>query len=77
LRVGATSTDFVSVSSSRDKIDERVVQSAQQADWASITTTKDGQPVQNLIGLALAERIISAAKDGRKFKIIVVIPAVP
>ncbi|WWD20129.1 hypothetical protein CI109_104605 [Kwoniella shandongensis] len=36
-----------------------------------------GQPVENLIALALAQRIISAAQEGRKFKITVVIPAVP
>ncbi|KAI9633008.1 uncharacterized protein MKK02DRAFT_40389 [Dioszegia hungarica] len=43
----------------------------------SITTTSPGQPVQNMIGLALAQRIISAAQQGRNFKIFVLIPAVP
>jgi hypothetical protein len=56
----------------------------------SITTTREGGPVKNLIGglfnrhsqthssgLALVERIISAAKSGRKFKIYVLIPEVP
>ncbi|ODO00720.1 phospholipase D [Cryptococcus wingfieldii CBS 7118] len=42
-----------------------------------VTTCKDGQPVENLIGLALARRIISAAKDGKKFKAHILIPAVP
>lgn len=60
-------------------------------DWltSSITTTRDGGPVKNLIGrsssdiipthsgAALVERIISAAKSGRKFKIYVLIPEVP
>lgn len=43
----------------------------------SITTTATGQPVENLIGLAIAQRVISAAQEGRKFKVIVMIPAVP
>lgn len=34
-----------------------------------ITSTIAGHPVHNQIGAALAERIISAAKDGRKFKV--------
>ena len=42
-----------------------------------ISATQTDQPVKNLIGAALAERIISAARDKRKFKIIIVIPAVP
>ncbi|WOO77674.1 Phospholipase D1 [Vanrija pseudolonga] len=42
-----------------------------------ITTTRVGNPVKNLIGAALVERILSAAKDGRKFKIYVLIPEVP
>ncbi|WVQ75129.1 hypothetical protein IAR50_004738 [Cryptococcus sp. DSM 104548] len=42
-----------------------------------VTTCKDGLPVENLIGLALARRIISAAKDGKKFKVYILIPAVP
>ncbi len=33
--------------------------------------------MRNKIGAALAQRIISAAKDGRAFRIIIVIPAVP
>ncbi|MCO5594721.1 hypothetical protein L7F22_048754 [Adiantum nelumboides] len=32
-----------------------------------ITATEPGTPVVNLIGAALVERILSAAKDGRKF----------
>lgn len=42
-----------------------------------ITTTGTGNPVKNQIGAALVERIVSAAKDGRPFKIFVVIPEVP
>lgn len=42
-----------------------------------ITTTAEGNPVKNLIGAALVERIVSAAKDGRPFKIFVLIPEVP
>ncbi len=42
-----------------------------------ITSTGETPRVKNKIGQALAERIISAARDGREFRIIVVIPAVP
>ncbi|WWC93003.1 uncharacterized protein L201_007967 [Kwoniella dendrophila CBS 6074] len=45
--------------------------------FCNISSCKEGQPVKNLIALALAQRIISAAQEGRKFKIIVLIPAVP
>lgn len=40
------------------------------------STQKDGKVV-NVIGAALVERILSAAKDGRKFKIVVIIPTIP
>lgn len=42
-----------------------------------ITATEPGTAVVNLIGAALVERILSAAKDGRKFKVVVVIPTIP
>ncbi|KAK4948015.1 hypothetical protein LTR10_013069 [Elasticomyces elasticus] len=43
-----------------------------------ITATGDQQkPVQNLIGQAIVERILRAAKSGQKYKVMVVIPAVP
>ncbi|KAJ9108157.1 hypothetical protein QFC20_003518 [Naganishia adeliensis] len=42
-----------------------------------ITSTARERPVANQIGAALVERIISAAKDGRAFRVIIVIPAVP
>lgn len=42
-----------------------------------ITATEDKQTVVNVIGAALVERILSAARDGRKFKIIVIIPTIP
>ncbi|KAK6381231.1 hypothetical protein LTS17_004287 [Exophiala oligosperma] len=43
-----------------------------------ITATGDKQhPVKNLIGQALVERILRAAQNGEKYKVIVVIPAVP
>lgn len=43
-----------------------------------ITATGDQQkPVKNLIGQALVERILRAARNGEKYKVIVVIPAVP
>ncbi|WVQ89447.1 hypothetical protein IAS59_003207 [Cryptococcus gattii] len=45
--------------------------------FCDISSCKDNQPVQNLIALALAQRIISAAQEGRKFKVFILIPAVP
>lgn len=43
-----------------------------------ITATSDAQkPVKNRIGAALVERILRAARGGEKYKVIVVIPAVP
>ncbi len=43
-----------------------------------ITATGDKQkPVKNLIGKALVDRIIRAARNGEKYKVIVIIPAVP
>jgi len=42
-----------------------------------ISNTGNYGPVKNLIAGALVERIISAAKAGQKFKVIVVIPEVP
>ena len=43
-----------------------------------ITATGDMQrPVKNLIGAAIVERILRAAKEGKKFQMIVLIPAVP
>ncbi|OCT44731.1 hypothetical protein CLCR_05364 [Cladophialophora carrionii] len=43
-----------------------------------ITATGDQQkPVKNLIGQAIVERILRAARNSEKYKIIVVIPAVP
>lgn len=43
-----------------------------------ITATGDSQkPVKNKIGAALVERIIRAARAGEKYKVIVIIPAVP
>lgn len=42
-----------------------------------ITATDDTTPVKNQIGAALVERVVSAAKAGRPFKIFVLIPEVP
>ncbi|KAF8884660.1 hypothetical protein BD779DRAFT_1536317 [Infundibulicybe gibba] len=42
-----------------------------------ISSTKGGEQVKNLIAQALVQRIIRAAQDGAKFKVIVVIPEVP
>ncbi|KAE8226465.1 hypothetical protein CF319_g941 [Tilletia indica] len=42
-----------------------------------VTATKPGGPVSNLIGLALAHRIITAHNSGSKFKVYVVVPTFP
>lgn len=43
-----------------------------------ITATCDKQkPVKNMIGAAIVERILRAARAGEKYKIIVVMPAIP
>jgi len=42
-----------------------------------ISNTAQEGPVKNLIAQALAQRIIQAGKDGKKFKVIVVIPELP
>ncbi|GAA5940921.1 hypothetical protein JCM10213_008004 [Rhodosporidiobolus nylandii] len=44
----------------------------------STGSAKDGKgPVENLIGRALVERVLSAAKSGQKFKVVIIIPAIP
>lgn len=43
-----------------------------------ITATSDAQkPVKNMIGAAIVDRILRAARAGERYKVIVVIPAVP
>lgn len=42
-----------------------------------ITATEEGGVIKNLIGKALVDRIVRAAKDGQKFKVIVAIPELP
>ncbi|KIE01032.1 Phospholipase D, partial [Metarhizium majus ARSEF 297] len=43
-----------------------------------ITATGDQQsPIHNTIGRAMVDAVVRAAKDGRKFRIIVIIPAIP
>ncbi|EHK20329.1 uncharacterized protein TRIVIDRAFT_77430 [Trichoderma virens Gv29-8] len=43
-----------------------------------ITATGDNQsPIHNTIGAAIVEAVVRAGKEGRKFRVIVVIPAVP
>ncbi|KAL2159472.1 hypothetical protein VTH06DRAFT_2477 [Thermothelomyces fergusii] len=43
-----------------------------------ITATGDQQaPIRNTIGRALVDAVLRAAKEGRKFRVIVLIPAVP
>ncbi|KAG8946540.1 hypothetical protein FRC04_011598 [Tulasnella sp. 424] len=42
-----------------------------------LSNAADGGPVVNKIAKALVERILTAAREGQKFKVIVVIPEVP
>ena len=43
-----------------------------------ITATNDKQkPVENLIGRAIVDRIVRAAREGQRFKVFVLIPSVP
>ena len=44
---------------------------------ASISNTVEKGPVKNLIAQALVSRILMAAKDGTKFKVVILIPEVP
>jgi phospholipase D1/2 len=43
----------------------------------SISATKKGEQIVNLIAQALVERIILANKNGEKFKVFILIPEVP
>lgn len=40
-------------------------------------TGEDQKPVHNTIGAAIVEAIVRAAKENRKFRVIIVIPAIP
>ncbi|PFH62692.1 hypothetical protein XA68_12370 [Ophiocordyceps unilateralis] len=43
-----------------------------------ITATGDQQsPIHNTIGAAMVDAVVRAAKEGRKFRIIIIIPAIP
>ncbi|GAA5839628.1 hypothetical protein JCM11251_003562 [Rhodosporidiobolus azoricus] len=43
-----------------------------------ISSTGAGKgPIENMIGAAIVDRVISAAKSGEKFKVVIVIPAIP
>ena len=43
-----------------------------------ITATGDQQkPIKNKIGAAIVERIVRAARNGEKYKMIILIPSVP
>ncbi|KAF1936713.1 phospholipase-like protein PldA [Clathrospora elynae] len=45
--------------------------------FITATTKNDQNPIHNQIGAAMVDAIVSAAKEGRNFKIIIVIPAIP
>lgn len=43
-----------------------------------MTATGDQQhPVQNTIGRAIVEAVVRAGKEGRKFRVIIIIPCIP
>ena len=44
-----------------------------------ITNTRkdDSSPVHNQIGAAIVEAVVNAGKEGRKFRVIIIIPAIP
>ena len=43
-----------------------------------MTATGENQaPVQNTIGEAIVDAIVKADKEGRKFRVIVIIPSIP
>lgn len=59
-----------------------IIQSAQHFIYIEnqffITATGDHQaPVHNLIGRAIVEACVRAGKEGRKFRVIIIIPAIP
>ena len=40
-------------------------------------TGPDQQPIENTLGAAMVEAVLRAAKEGRKFRMIIIIPAIP
>lgn len=48
------------------------------ADFSLFTATGDQQaPVHNTIGRAIVDACVRAGKEGRKFRVIIVIPSIP
>jgi len=45
--------------------------------FSSISSTGESPRIQNLIAQALVERILRAAKEGKRFKVVVLLPEVP
>lgn len=44
----------------------------------AVTTTEHGQtPIYNTVGQAIVDACVRAGKEGRKFRVIIVIPAIP
>lgn len=48
-----------------------------EPDYCSISNTKLDGPVKNIIASALVERIVRAAKERKKFLVVVLLPEVP
>lgn len=45
---------------------------------STVTATGDQQsPVENTIGRAIVDAVVRAGKEGRKFRVIILIPAIP
>lgn len=45
--------------------------------FITATTKKDESPVHNQIGAAIVDAVVKASKEGRNFKVIIIIPAIP
>ncbi|GAA6056278.1 hypothetical protein JCM3770_007291, partial [Rhodotorula araucariae] len=45
--------------------------------FITATGTDAKAPVKNLVGQAIVQRVLSAAKNGEKFKVVILIPAIP
>ena len=49
-----------------------------ESKYAIVTATGDEQtPIQNIIGKSIVEACVRAGKEGRKFRVIIIIPAIP
>jgi hypothetical protein len=45
--------------------------------FCSSASPDDKGPLKNKVAMAITERVLSAARNGEKFKVVIVIPAIP